>query len=108
MLKKINWKIIVLVTFVLSVPAMAFDLEDYATTYRATRDAYLKSANELKLATGPYKAAKEAYVAANVKYNESLGSPDDIRIATEKSKAKLKCLESYREMRDEYYANFKK
>jgi ferric iron reductase protein FhuF len=34
------------------------DLEDYATTYRATRDAYLKAANELKLATGPYKAAR--------------------------------------------------
>jgi len=36
--------------------ALLFDLEDYATTYRATRDAYLKAANELKLATGPYKA----------------------------------------------------
>jgi hypothetical protein len=35
--------------------ALLFDLEDYATTYRATRDAYLKAANELKLATGPYK-----------------------------------------------------
>ena len=38
--------------------ALLFDLEDYATTYRATRDAYLKAANELKLATGPYKAAR--------------------------------------------------
>eukprot|EP00293_Proteomonas_sulcata_P016755 CAMPEP_0184296830 /NCGR_PEP_ID=MMETSP1049-20130417/7788_1 /TAXON_ID=77928 /ORGANISM="Proteomonas sulcata, Strain CCMP704" /LENGTH=39 /DNA_ID= /DNA_START= /DNA_END= /DNA_ORIENTATION= len=37
--------------------SLLFDLEDYATTYRATRDAYLKAANELKLATGPYKAA---------------------------------------------------
>ena len=44
--------------------ALLFDLEDYATTYRATRDAYLKAANELKLATGPYKAARDAYVAA--------------------------------------------
>jgi hypothetical protein len=25
--------------------ALLFDLEDYATTYRATRDAYLKAAN---------------------------------------------------------------
>jgi len=41
-----------------------FDLEDYAGTYRETRDAYLKAANELKLATGPYKAARDAYVAA--------------------------------------------
>ena len=31
---------------------LLFDLGDYATTYRATRDAYLKAANELKLATG--------------------------------------------------------
>ena len=29
--------------------AMLFDLEDYATTYRATRDAYRMAANELKL-----------------------------------------------------------
>ena len=35
-----------------SMFALLFDLEDYATTYRATRDAYLKAANELKLATG--------------------------------------------------------
>jgi len=28
--------------------ALLFDLGDYATTYRATRDAYLKAANELK------------------------------------------------------------
>eukprot|EP00293_Proteomonas_sulcata_P013864 CAMPEP_0184287878 /NCGR_PEP_ID=MMETSP1049-20130417/269_1 /TAXON_ID=77928 /ORGANISM="Proteomonas sulcata, Strain CCMP704" /LENGTH=74 /DNA_ID=CAMNT_0026593985 /DNA_START=319 /DNA_END=540 /DNA_ORIENTATION=+ len=27
--------------------SLLFDLEDYATTYRATRDAYLKAANEL-------------------------------------------------------------
>ena len=37
-----------------------FDLEDYAGTYRETRNAYLKAANQLKLATGPsrYKAAR--------------------------------------------------
>ena len=52
--------------------ATAFDLEDYATTYRATRDAYLKAANELKLATGPYKAARDAYVAATATYTKSL------------------------------------
>ncbi len=28
--------------------ALLFDLEDYTTTYCATRDAYLKAANELK------------------------------------------------------------
>ncbi len=44
----------------------------YATTYRANRDAYLKAANELKLATGPYKAARDAYVAATATYTKSL------------------------------------
>jgi len=52
--------------------ALLFDLEDYATTYRSTRDAYLKAANELKLATGPYKASRDAYVAATATYTKSL------------------------------------
>ena len=45
--------------------AKLFDLEDYAGTYRETRNAYLKAANQLKLATGPYKASRDAYVAAS-------------------------------------------
>ena len=49
-----------------------FDLEDYAGTYRETRNAYLKAANQLKLATGPYKAARDAYVAATATYTKSL------------------------------------
>jgi len=32
-------------SFASSMFALLFDLEDYATTYRATRDAYLKAAN---------------------------------------------------------------
>ena len=40
---------------------------------RATSDAYLKAANELKLATGPRKAARDAgYVAATATYTRSL------------------------------------
>ena len=35
-----------------------FDLEDYAGSYRETRKGYFKAANQLKLATGPYKAAR--------------------------------------------------
>jgi hypothetical protein len=31
-----------------------------------------KAANELKLATGPYKAARDAYVAATATYTKSL------------------------------------
>jgi hypothetical protein len=52
--------------------AKLFDLEDYAGTYRETRNAYLKAANQLKLATGPYKAARDAYVAATATYTKSL------------------------------------
>lgn len=58
----------------ISSSAFAFDLEDYATTYRATRDAYLKAANEMKLATGPYKSARNAYKNAAQQYIKELGS----------------------------------
>ncbi len=47
-------------------------LQDYAGTYRETRNAYLKSSNQVKLATGPYKAARDAYVAATATYTKSL------------------------------------
>ena len=57
--------------------AHAFDLEDYATTYRATRDAYQKAANEMQLATGPYKAARDAYRGATKEYTNSLGNGKD-------------------------------
>lgn len=50
----------VIALLLISSSAFAFDLEDYATNYRAARDAYLKAANELKLATGPFQAAREA------------------------------------------------
>jgi hypothetical protein len=40
------------------------DFEDVMSTYRARRDAFLKAADELLLATAPYKAAMEAYKAA--------------------------------------------
>jgi hypothetical protein len=57
---------------ILQMLAKLFDLEDYAGTYRETRNAYLKAANQLKLATGPYKAARDAYVAATATYTKSL------------------------------------
>ncbi len=87
--------------------AQAFDLEDYATTYRATRDAYLKATNELKLATGPYKAAQDAYFAGTLKYQESLESPDKIRLAREKAENMKKCLSDYKTLKDEYDSKFK-
>ena len=57
--------------------AKLFDLEDYAGTYRETRNAYLKAANQLKLATGHYNkrthlSARDAYVAATATYTKSL------------------------------------
>lgn len=41
-------------------------------TYCGIHDEYLKAANELKLATAPYKAARDAYVAATATYTKSM------------------------------------
>jgi ABC-type transporter lipoprotein component MlaA len=49
-----------------------FDLSKYEGTYVATRNTYLGAATALKLATGPYKAARDAYVAATATYTKSL------------------------------------
>jgi hypothetical protein len=65
-------RVLDLLCFAAKMFQILFDLEDYAGTYRETRDAYLKAANELKLATGPYKAARDAYVAATATYTKSL------------------------------------
>ena len=48
---------------------LQFDLEDYASEYRATRNAYLKAVEELKNATSPYKAARDAYLESSAAYN---------------------------------------
>ena len=52
--------------------ALLFDLEDYATTYRATHDEYLKAANELTLVTGPYKVDRDTNVADTTTFTKSL------------------------------------
>jgi ABC-type transporter lipoprotein component MlaA len=49
-----------------------FDLDKYAGVYTTTRDTYLSAAKALKLATGPYKASRDAYVAATATYTKSL------------------------------------
>jgi hypothetical protein len=50
-----------------------FDLvSDYATPYDTARGTYLTAAQALKEATGPYKAARDAYVAATATYTKSL------------------------------------
>lgn len=103
-LKRSKFLTFFILTFALA--AQAFDIEDYATTYRATRDAYLKSANELKLATGPYVSARKAYVEASMKYIESLESPESIKTTTEAAKSRKKCLDEYKVLRQEYYSRF--
>ena len=57
-----------------ALPAEKFGIEDYAGTFRETRNAYQQQANELEQATGPdpNKAARDAYVAATNEYTESL------------------------------------
>jgi|GEM_PF-4659752 len=75
--KKIFWSSLSVLIALQVYTAQAFDLADYATTYRATRDAYLKALNELKLATSPYKSAQKSYYNAQKTYASSLteGSP---------------------------------
>lgn len=58
--------------------AHAFDLEDYATTYRATRDAYLKAANEEKLATGPFFAAANSWIQVEMTEQLKAGNSDAV------------------------------
>jgi hypothetical protein len=71
--------------------ALAFDLEDYALTYRATRDAYLKAANELKLATGPYKSAQKSYNEAVQTYVSTLNDGSPAVVKAKKAKASMAC-----------------
>ena len=52
---------------------LAFNLvTDYAAPYDTARGVYLTDAAALKEATGPYKAARDAYVAATATYTKSL------------------------------------
>ena len=52
---------------------LVFNLvSNYATPYDTARNTYLTDAAALKEATGPYKAARDAYVAATATYTKSL------------------------------------
>ena len=44
----------------------------YATSYETARNTYLAAAKNLKEETGPYKASRDAYVAATATYTKSL------------------------------------
>ena len=91
--RKSNWTYLILALSI-SISAHAFDLEDYATTYRATRDAYLKAANELKLATGPYKSARDSYVHATGSYVDSLKTRHEAEANLHSNKAFRKCMDA--------------
>mmetsp|Transcript_11993 Transcript_11993/g.24688 ORF Transcript_11993/g.24688 Transcript_11993/m.24688 type:complete len:83 (+) Transcript_11993:29-277(+) len=49
-----------------------FALQDYADVYETERTTYMKAAEDLKLATGPYQAARDAYVAATATYTKEM------------------------------------
>ena len=51
---------------------MNADMTNYALSYTETREAYLLAAKNLKEATGPYQATRDAYVAATATYTKSL------------------------------------
>jgi hypothetical protein len=48
-----------------SMPVLAFDLEDYATTHRATRDAYARAQNEYKMAVAEHYFNSQAAADAD-------------------------------------------
>lgn len=47
-------------------------LEDYASAYRITRDAYYEASRKLKRAAGPYKSARDAWTTVTAVYTKSL------------------------------------
>jgi len=56
-----------------SAAAGGFDINaSYGEPYIQARGAYLAAAQNLKNATGPFKAARDAYVAATATYTKSL------------------------------------
>jgi len=58
-----------------------FDREDFATSFRARRDVWLKALNEVRLAFGPYIAAKNAMMVAERSYLNYLDCADNIGLA---------------------------
>jgi hypothetical protein len=81
-------KLLCLMLITIGSVAHAFDLEDYATTYRATRDAYLKAANEEKLATGPFLAAANSWIQVEMTEQLAAGNNDAVEYLIKlKSKA---------------------
>lgn len=57
--------------------ANAFDLEQYRKTYEAAELAYEQAKEALRDATGPYKAARDAYVAATSTFTQNLYEDSD-------------------------------
>ena len=53
-------------------PVTALDLLSYESTYTVFRLEYILAVQELIEATGPYRAAKDAYCAATAAYTRSL------------------------------------
>lgn len=75
----------------LSQAALAFDLEDYATTYRATRDAYLKAGNERKLAHGPWSSAAKAWIDVEMSEQLSKGNTEAVELLMKLKKKMESC-----------------
>ena len=68
-----TWQCSVKPSFKMFSLLLDIDLQtDYATPYETNRAAYLLDAEALKKATGPYKAARDAYVAATATFTKSL------------------------------------
>ena len=80
-----------ILTMAIAPHASAFDLEDYATTYRATRDAYLKAGNERKLAQGPQSSAAKAWIDVEMTEQLSKGNTEAVELLIKLKKKMEKC-----------------
>ena len=66
----------IVIAVTMTMGAHAFDLEDYATTYNQTRDAYNRAENELEASAAALIAAEMAYIDATKSYTSSLNMPE--------------------------------
>ena len=66
------FSLLAFLTILSSYAALAYDIEDYATTERATYDALVKANDEFVLAGPPHQAALMAYRAAVLEYSLSI------------------------------------
>jgi hypothetical protein len=91
-------------TAAIAPSAFSFDLEDYATTYRATRDAYLKAEDELDHVVGIYSRMRKAaeLIGFDIAAGEQYFWPLDLYRPKIQNESGQPCLDSVGNPRDNF------